>query len=455
MIKNVQIVSRHSQVKELANDLKFNILRELIGSAATCQQLATFLEVSKQKIHYNLNQLIDEGMIKAVDDIADNGKEKYYRATAKNYVLDFALGEHLGEGTINGRGVIQNILESEYRLPLSLIAGRVLKDSLKLKARQKLIIVTGRFNFPLVEKILAEAGRLNIRTTLIYQDEEILRSKYEDYSLAAFNADYDYFNRLLKSHDAYLNLNGEARHIQIKDPDKLKLRQAHFYKSQQIIQQRKVRVGIMPGLLNDTLSEKAIESELQFWKALDIDYDQLSKDTLQKCEEYSNAQSLEIKGNGSSLRFVVKQIWAEPGSFTKNKCQSPVINYPGGEILMVPAPFTMNGIIKGDTAYAHGEKIEQPELEIVNNEIRTFRSANNQELLSKITVEGGIDGRKVALVCLGTNPNVSLGNIDNSFRQKTSGLLSVYWGDNRALGGNVAGSVEWSLQIQNPQIELI
>ena len=451
MIKNVQIVSKHSQVKELSNDIKFEMLRQLISSAATCQQLATVMGISKQKIHYNLNQLIEEGMIRIADEIADNGKEIYYRATAKNYVLDFALGKHLGEGTINGRSVIQNILESEYKLPLSHIASRVIKDSLKLKARQKMIIVTGKFNFPLVEKILAEAGRLNIRTSLIYQDKEMIRTKYEDYSLAAFNADYENFNRLLRSHDAYLNLNGETRHIQLKDPDKVKLRQNHFYKSSQIIGQKGIRVAMMPGLLNDTLSEKAIESELQFWKALDIDYDRLGKETISICEEYSRAQSLEIGGE-NSLRFAVQRIWAETGSFVKSEFQSPVINYPGGEILMVPAPFTMNGKIKGDVAYVFGERIDEPELEVVNNEIRKFSAKTNQHLISKVTVESGIDGRKVALVCLGTNPNISLGNIDHSYRQKTRGLLSLYWGDNRALGGNVAGTTEWSMHIEKPQI---
>jgi leucyl aminopeptidase (aminopeptidase T) len=454
MIKKVQIVSRHSQVKELSNDLKFEMLRQLIASAATCQQLATILNVSKQKVHYNLTQLMNEGLIRIVDEITDNGKEKYYRATAKNYVLDFALGEHLGDGTINGRGVIQNILESEYKLPLAVIAARLLKDSLKLKARQKLIIVTGKFNLPLVEKILMEAGRLNIRTTLIYQDEEMLKAKYDEYSLAAFNADYEHFNRLLSSHDAYLNLNGEARHIQLKDPDKVKLRQSHFFKSNQIIQQKKLRVAMMQGLLNDTLSDRAIESELQFWKALDIDYDQLSRDTLQMCEEYAAAETLEIKGNDSDLRFSVKHVLAETGSFTNSRFQSPVINYPGGEVLMVPAPFTMNGMIRGDVAYARGEKIDKPVLEIVNNEIKSFSCENNQKLLSKITVEGGIDGRKVALVCMGTNTNIGLGNIDNSYTQKTRGLLSIYWGDNRALGGNVAGGIEWSLHIEKPKISI-
>jgi len=452
MIKNIKVVNRHSQVKELANQLKFDILRELISSAATCQQLASAFDVSKQKVHYNLSKMLQEDLIQIVEDIPGNGKEVYYRATAKNFVLDFALGESMGEGTINGRTVIQNILESEYKVPLSKIAAKLLKESLKLKARQKLLIVTGKYNLPLVEKILLEAGRLNIRTTLLYQDAQMLKAKYEEYSLPAFNADYEHFNRLLKSHDAYLNLNGEARHIPLKDPDKFKLRLGHFARSGQIIEQKKLRVAMMPGLLHDTLSDKAIESELQFWKALDVDYDQLCRDTLDVCEQYRGKEFLEIRGNGSDLRFMIQSLFADTGSFSDSPYQSPAINFPGGEVLMVPTPGTMNGEIHADMAYAFGQTIKNPVFIIKDNEIKSFSADENETLLAKALLEGGIDGRKVALVTIGTNPNVSLANIDLSFKQKSRGLLSLYWGDNRSLGGRVAGTFEWFVQIEKPEL---
>ena len=136
MIKNVQIIAKHSQVRELGNSLKYDMLRELIKGAATCQQLASGFGVSKQKIHYNLSKLLEENLIELQDCDPDNGKEVYYRATAKNYVLDFALGEHLGEGLINSRGVINRILESEYKIQLADIAARILRDSLKLRSGQ-------------------------------------------------------------------------------------------------------------------------------------------------------------------------------------------------------------------------------------------------------------------------------------------------------------------------------
>ncbi len=454
MIKKLQLISKHSQIKELGNALKYDMLKELIRGAATCQQLSSLFSISKQKIHYNLNKLLEEKLIEVDDDGADNGKEVYYRATAKNYVLDFSLGEHIGAGLINSRGVINNILEGEYRLNLSDIAARILRDALKLKARERLLVVTGKYNLPLVEKIMLEAGRMNVRCTMIYQDLEILKAKYEEYSLAAFNADYEQFNKLLKTHHVYLNLNGEARFLDLPDKEKQKLRTRHFSQSRRIIQEKKIRVAVMPGLLNDTLSDKAIESEMQFWQALDIDFQALCQRTVSMCRSFSDKEFVDVKSGESSLRFQIKRILAECGSFSDSEFQSPVINFPGGEILMVPQPMSMNGVIEGDVAFISGKQILKPRLEIKNNEITTFSAAANEDLIAKAIVAGGMDGRKVALVCMGTNDNIGLENIDNSYKQKASGLITVYWGENRSLGGDVSGTSEWFIQIENPNLKI-
>ncbi|MDZ4183200.1 MAG: helix-turn-helix domain-containing protein [Candidatus Cloacimonadaceae bacterium] len=453
MIKNIQMISKHSQIRELGNALKFDMLKELIRGTATCQQLADVFGVSKQKIHYNLNKLHEEKLIEVAEDNNNNGKEVYYRATAKNYLLDFALGEHLVDSIINSRGVITNILEGEYHLRLSDIAARILQDSLKLKPRQRLLIVTGKYNLPLVEKILVEAGRMNVRCTMLYQDRALLQAKYEEYSLSAFNADYEHFNKLLKASDVYLKLNGESRYMELKDREKQKLRMVHFAKSQKIIEENKVRVAVMPGLLNHTLSENAIEIELQFWQALDIDYNNLCRDTISICKSYAENDNMELHSGTSILNFHFQRILAECGSFSDSVWQSPVINFPGGEILMVPKPNTMNGEISADVAYAFGERIVKPRLTIENNEIKTFTAEANEALLAKAIATGGIDGRKVALVCMGTNPSIALGDIDMSYKQKTRGLVTVYWGENRSLGGEVGGTCEWFLQIETPIIK--
>ncbi len=452
MIRNLQLIKNHSQLKELGSYLKYSILKELIKAPATCQQLATLFDYSKQKIHYNLSQMLSEGLLEIVEEPTGSNREVYYRATAKSYILDFAIGLEANDRILDRRAIIGGILEQEHRISLESIAAKLLDQAFKLKKGDRLLITTGKFNLPLVEKLLVEAGLRGIITTLIYQDMELLKTKYESYSLAAFQADYEEFNRQLKNSDMFLNLNGESRTLELRDPEKLLLRNRMLEKGRQIIQDKKIRVAVMPGLLNDTLSDQAIESELQFWRALDIDYHRLCKQTLEMCQKFMDKDYVELQTETALLRFEIERIWAECGSFGAGKFNSPVINLPGGEILIIPKPENMKGTISGERAFAFGEEIKQPRIEIKNNEIIHFSATENERMLAKAIAAGGPDGRKIALICLGTNDNIRLGDIDNALKHKSEGFLSLYWGNNRALGGSVSGTQEWFLQVENHNI---
>ena len=67
MIKDIEVLNKHSQIRELGSELRYNILRELIRGAATCQQLAHIYGISKQKVHYNLNKLLEENLAMVIN----------------------------------------------------------------------------------------------------------------------------------------------------------------------------------------------------------------------------------------------------------------------------------------------------------------------------------------------------------------------------------------------------
>ena len=450
MQKNLMMLDRQSQIKELGTNLNLRILNELIRTALTCQQLASIFSLPKQKIHYNLGKLQEEGLIEVALDHQPNQKEIYYRATAKNYVLAYSIGLSIDDNLLNNREIINAILENDYGLSLQNIATNLIENSLMLKPRERLLIVTGKYNMPLVEKIIVEAGRRSIFTNLIYQETQALKAKYEEYSLAAFNADYENFNQLLPQYDVYINLNVESRYLQLTDPEKIRLRAKHFEKSLQLVAKHNIRTVMTPGLLNNTLTENSIDSELQFWQALDIDYAKLCERTTNMCKNLSENRNFDVSSGATSFFFEVDKISADTGSFGCSEFQSSQINLPGGEILLVPSPKSMNGNIKSSLAYAFGEKIINPEIEIRENEIISFKADENEHLIAKAIAQGGLDARKVALICLGTNDNVHLQNIDQSYKHKMMGLMTVYWGENVSLGGTVAGASEWYIMIEDP-----
>jgi leucyl aminopeptidase (aminopeptidase T) len=452
MNKSLKLIQDHEQLKELSNPLKYSILKELIKEPATCQQLATLFNHSKQKIHYTLNQMVDQGLLELTADNNGNHKEVYYQAAARNFVLDFAIGLENGGGILDSQAIIGGILEHDHRISLQAVASKLIDESFQLSRGDRLLIATGKFNFPLVEKLLLEAGQRGIHTSLIYQDMDLIKARNEDYSLAAYRADYEEFNRLLKNSDMYLNLNGEARFTELKDKDKLRLRNRLLARGRRIVETKKIKLASMPSLMYDTLSEHAIQSELQFWRALDIDYSKLTEYTVDICRRIAAKPQISLISGDEEISIAVDRVWAECGSFGKSEFQTHMINLPGGEVMMVPKPGSINGTIVGDRAFVFGKEILEPHLVIKDNEIQSFTAQSNEDVLQRAIEAGGADGRKIALVCLGTNENILRGNIDNALKHKSDGFLSLFWGNNQALGGTVAGEQEWIVQIEKPNL---
>ena len=454
MNKSLKLIQSHSQLKELSNPLKYSILKELVKEPATCQQLATLFNHSRQKIHYTLNQMVNKGLLELTADKNGNHKEVYYQAAARNFILDFAIGLENGDGVLNSQAIIGGILQQHHRISLQAVASKLIDESFKLSRGDRLLITTGKFNFPLVEKLLLEAGQRGIHTSLLYQDMDLIKARNEDYSLAAYRSDYEEFNRLLKNSDMYLNLNGEARFTELRDKDKLRLRNRLLARGRKIIEAKKIKLASMPSLMKDTLSEHAIQSELQFWRALDIDYNKLSDYTLDICRRIAAQRSISLLCQDEEINFTIDKVWAECGCFGDSEFQTHMINLPGGEVMLVPQPGSINGTIIADRAFAFGKEIIKPHLVIKDNEIQSFTAQSNEDVLQRAIYAGGADGRKIALVCLGTNENILRSNIDNALKHKSDGFLSLFLGNNQALGGTVAGEQEWIVQIEKPDLNI-
>ncbi|MCD4795838.1 MAG: winged helix-turn-helix domain-containing protein [Candidatus Cloacimonetes bacterium] len=451
MIENVFVINKLSQMKAINSELKLQIINELVLNPATGQQLSNIFGLSKQKIHYNLKTLLDANLVKIIN--TGNNKEVYYRAKAKNYILDLSLNNN-GEKSENNRTLINQILIS-HNIDLARIAANLLENSLKLKAKEKLLIVSGEYNMPLVKKILIEASKRQIETTLMYRDKELLKAKHNLFSLATYNWDFEKFNRALKNTDVYLYLNGESRFIPLDDPEKKKIQQKAFAKSRDTVKKNNIRIAMMEGLMHDELTEENILSEINFWKSLDVDYKKLAEETMEASRKYIGSKTIRIQNNEGSV-FVLKtqKVICDYGSYTDLPRQCPLIFIPGGDIMLIPEKKSFNGIIKAKTGYIYGKTIKNPSLKIVNNEIVEYQAEENEKLIAKAIVEGGPDGRKISLISLGTNYNMNKVNIDPLYKCKSKGMMSIRWGENVSIGGSIKGYVEWQIQLENPKIKI-
>ena len=450
MIENVFVVNKLSQVKAINSELKIKVINELILNPATGQQLSKIFGLSKQKMHYNLKTLLNANLIKIIN--IGNNKDVYYQAKAKNYILDFSLGNNNGEKSENNRILINQILDS-HRINLTNIAANLLENALHMKAKERLLIVSGEYNLPLVKKILVEASKRQIETTLMFRDKEMLEAKHDLFSLATYSWDYEKFNRALTKTDVYLYLNGESRFIPLDDPEKKIIQQKAFAKSREIVQKNNIRVAMMEGLMNDKLTEENIISEINFWKSLDIDYNKLAKETEKASKQYLHSKIIRIQNDeGCDFIFEVQKVLCDYGSFTDLPYQCPLIFIPGGEVLLIPKEKSFNGIVTAKKGYLYGKSIQNPILKIVNNKIVNYQAETNEELITKAISEGGPDARNVSVVSMGTNYNMDEDNIDLLYRSKSKDVFTIRWGENISIGGSVKGAVEWQIQLENARI---
>jgi len=322
-----------------------------------------------------------------------------------------------------------------------------------MKSHEKLLIVSGEYNMPLVKKIIAEAASMQIGVTLLYRDVQMLRAKHREYSLAAFKWDYDRFNQILAEHNAYMYLNGEARYLTLDDPDKIRIQKKAFGKSRNILKSKNIKIIMMEGLINYGLSEENLLSEINFWRSLDIDFSKLAHDTDEKMMKYKDAHELLIENDeGTHLSFKIHAILCDYGSFTDLSHQSSTINIPGGEILFIPKSQTINGTVKSSTGYISGEILKNPILYVKKGEVVDYSSDEKKELINHTIEKSGAFGRKVSFVSLGTNFNMKKMNIDPTYITKAQGIITVGWGLSDGADG---GPVNCQIPIKNAHISII
>ncbi|MCD4796673.1 MAG: aminopeptidase [Candidatus Cloacimonetes bacterium] len=456
MIKDVFVINNQSQIKAISTELKLQIVNELIKNSCTCQQLSIKFDESRQKVHYILKELNKIGLIKRVD-LGAGKKEIFYRAKASNYVIDFSLGKYKDDpANLHNRKLKNFILKSNHNIDLSKIAHNFLENALKMQAHEKILIVTGEYNMPFVKKLLLEAAKKQIATTLLYKDKEMLEAKHNEFSLETYSWENENFYKLLEEHDVYLYFNGESRNIPLTDPEKKLLLRKALTKNREIIRKKNIRIAVMRGLINDNISEKNILSEVNFWKSLDIDYQKLANDTHSMINDFKNALTIEVHNrHGSNFSFKIDKIFCECGSFTDFPDQTPIINIPGGEISIIPAKKSVQGTIIVSSGYIFGKEIKNLSLTISNNKITKFHAEKNEDLIKKAIDNGGTDGKDIALISLGTNYNLGLSNIDPSYKNKSKDILTLFWGNNESLGGTIKGLVEWEILLEKPEIKKI
>lgn len=91
-MEELLVLNSPEKVKVISDKLRISVLKILIEKQATVKQVADILGQSSAKIHYHVKELEKQGFVRIVEVVEKGGiLEKYYRAVAKNYKVDYMI----------------------------------------------------------------------------------------------------------------------------------------------------------------------------------------------------------------------------------------------------------------------------------------------------------------------------------------------------------------------------
>ena len=125
-MKDFIIIKEPEVAKLFADPIRRDILHNLRHREMTCCQLAKALDKNISSISYHLNALEQAGLVKqSRTDVKGNLIEKFFQATAKDFIISYTLSEGLVPGSEDiakwskevCRGAVKSLEAFGYAIP--------------------------------------------------------------------------------------------------------------------------------------------------------------------------------------------------------------------------------------------------------------------------------------------------------------------------------------------------
>lgn len=142
------VIDKPEQLKALADPLRQRLLSAFCCNPATTRQVADQLEEKATRLYHHVDLLENAGLIRLVETKQNRGTiEKYYLATAQNFVVDHRMLRVQGAGdepALETQSMIVNMLETA----LAEARTRFNADATKTHSgRPHMVAVEGRYRF--------------------------------------------------------------------------------------------------------------------------------------------------------------------------------------------------------------------------------------------------------------------------------------------------------------------
>lgn len=460
-LRDIFFLNNLAAVKAIADPQRVKILEILIRQQATVQQIAGYLQESPAKIHYHVRELLKHGVIELVQTVEKKGiLEKYYRALARNYYIDQALGEFFQDNDANTlevitRGILSWRRHELLKVDIHRVADTLVNTCLHIEPGEVVYIQGNTEEMDLAEALCFKIYEKGAYPHLHLLSPEMKMQMLNSMPAEQLPASLDYLAHWLDEITTMIMLEHIVDPLEIKavDPMRVELFRRAWAKVRNKRTERKVKwafVGYPTEKQSQAIGVSYVRFHDIFWRSMDIDYEQVGLLGSKVADHLTAGQVVRLKSPGGTdlqLNITGRQSFIEDGIISADdiKQGQPFINFPCGEVSIAPLEDSVEGIARCDFTFYNGQKINGIEMEFRQGILTNLKAEENESLLRQILLEGADDRNRVGELGIGFNPTIENPLGYPVYDSKAFARVHLSLGENRMFGGNNKSALNWPL----------
>ncbi|MEZ4654974.1 MAG: helix-turn-helix domain-containing protein [Candidatus Eisenbacteria bacterium] len=460
-MKDFQIIRTAEQIGSLAHGQRLELLRRLIDRPLTATMVAKEMGVPVNQVHYHVRQLVAQSLVAEVDEPRHRKDERYYRATARQYLVDPGLTstddtvsqsvrQFLEASAVSRRG--REVLD----LNLGEIARRVAVDSLGVMKGQRVLVLFAPTALELAEVLIVELQALgaDVRTK-IWSRNVILQTldRHTAESLETLPFVSDDQDRDLDTVIMVTSTMPQGPPPNPQQREKLPLLLRTVAEWQRSLLARRIRSfeinlphrGEFEGGWSSP--EEAIDA---YWRCLNAESQTLlarGNGLKRIVGERPRWYLSDARGSSLELDVPPAQLHVSDGRVDADDLargrSADVL--PAGQIFGIPTPESARGSVWADYTYIAGRHFHDVRLVIEKGRIVEATARHDADALLEIIRRESGDSDVIAGVGIGVNPGGQVLTGRPSLDGQFEGVVTISFGDNELDGGNVRSTLRINL----------
>jgi len=459
-MRSLQILSNPEEIRFIGNEQAYAILNLIRKKEYSGSGIANVMGMKAPRAIYYLRKLEKLNLAEIVrTEQSRGGIEKYYRATAERFVLYTDVGIVDDDICLSMSNAYLNKMQfSSMEHNINAVLDTIVHDYLNIVEGDRVLIVFYQETIEFMKRLVICMRHVGAEYRIILNSDELSQDQWASMPIGRIESLYNQMSDEIAWSNVCINIGrGSTR------PDLSEVPPERVERISDIISSamselrnndRRVLLVHMPLFGKDFMTDSRVLERLRmYWNA-----SSLKKSDFMRMKTINdllmNNSSITIRTGKHyelDVRFNINNYALSAGPYTE--VNFPNTYYiPSGEVSFLPMENGINGDIICETASGISRGISWIRLKIENNIVVDAEAEEGVERLNSLLNSFGIIGRTVSQVCFGLNSEISSVELLPDIGSKMYGSMSISFGNNVALGGNITEPVTWSVVSVSPEV---